>query len=195
VASALLSVTLSRVLSPPSEPSSVLRSDPVNGRAGPIGPPMPPAEVAGRLNRMFPFDEATEQYFTILYGVLDAATCQFRYVSAGHPGVAHVPASGPGRIVDTCGFPIGLASEPYEEQSVAMAPGDRVYLYSDGIPEAMDADGRVFGGDRLLESIQGTRGEPLDRAVGELIEELGRWTGSAGLHDDVSLMAVEFLGT
>ena len=108
--------------------------------------------------------------------------------------MAHVPASGPGRIIDTRGFPIGLALEPYEEQALAMAPGDRIYLYSDGIPEAMDADGQVFGGDRLLAAIERTRGEPLDRAVDSLLEELGHWTGSAGLRDDVSLVAVEFLG-
>jgi sigma-B regulation protein RsbU (phosphoserine phosphatase) len=195
VASALLSVSLSRVLSPPSDPSSVLRPDAGGGgRVAPIGPPLPPAEVAGRLNGMFPFDEATEQYFTMIYGILDVATGEFRYVSAGHPGVARVPASGTSRIIDTRGFPIGLADQPYEEQALTMAPGDRIYLYSDGIPEAMDADGRVFGGDRLLAAIDRARDVPIDRAVESLLGELGHWTGSTGLRDDVSLVAVEFLG-
>ena len=186
VASALLSVTLSRVLSPPSDASSVLRPDGVE--------PVPPAEVAARLNRMFPFDEATEQYVTMVYGILDAATGELRYVSAGHPGLVQIPAAGQGRILDSRSFPIGLAEQPYDECSLMMAPGDRIYLYSDGIPEAMDAEGRVFGGDRLLGSLERARGEPLDRSVESLIEGLGLWTGSAGLRDDVSLVAVEFLG-
>jgi phosphoserine phosphatase RsbU/P len=194
VASALLSVTLSRVLSPLSEPSSVLRRDVSVGGAVPHGRLMSPAEVAGRLNRMFPFDEATEQYVTMIYGVLDVTTGEFRYVSAGHPGAAHVPAAGASRIVDTRGFPIGLALEPYEEQALAMAPGDRIFLYSDGITEATDADGQVFGVDRLLGAIERTRGEPLDRAVASLVEELGRWIGPAGLRDDVSLVLAELLG-
>jgi sigma-B regulation protein RsbU (phosphoserine phosphatase) len=193
VASALLSVTLSRVLSPPSDPTSVLRPE-VGNHAGSNGRPTPPAEVAGRLNRMFPFDEATEQFFTILYGVLDAATGEFRYVSAGHPGVAHVPAAGPSRIIDTRGFPIGLADVPYEEHALPMAPGDRIVLYSDGIPEAMDGEGQVFGGDRLIEALDRARGGPLDGAVASLLDELRDWTGSAGLRDDVSLVAVEYLG-
>jgi phosphoserine phosphatase RsbU/P len=192
VASALLSVSLSRVLSPPSDPSSVLRPDPNGGGASATGGPTPPAEVAGRLNRMFPFDEATEQYFTMVYGVLDAETGDFRYVSAGHPGLVHVPAAGGCRIVENRGFPIGLAMRPYDELSLTLAPGDRIYLYSDGIPEAMDADGRVFGGERLLEALERDRGEPLGRSVESLIEGLGRWTGPAGLRDDVSLVAVEF---
>ena len=147
VASALLSVSLSRVLSPPSDPSSVLRPD--AGRRPAVGPA--PAEVAGRLNRMFPFDEATEQYFTMVYGVLDVASGEFRYVSAGHPGVAHVPASGAGRIVENRGFPIGLARAAVRGAGRWRWPrATGIYLYSDGIPEAMDADGEVFGGERLL---------------------------------------------
>jgi sigma-B regulation protein RsbU (phosphoserine phosphatase) len=193
VAAALLSVSLSRVLLPPSDPSSVLRPD-AGGGAAPTRLPTPPAEVAARLNRMFPFDEATEQFFTMVYGVLDVATGEFRYVSAGGPGLVHVPAAGEGRIVEDRGFPIGLADRLYEERALAMAPGDRIYLYSDGIPEAIDADGRVFGAERLLGSLGRARGEPLDRAVASLIDQLGRWTGSAGLRDDVSLVAAEFLG-
>ncbi len=188
VASALLSVSLSRVLSPPSDPSSVLRPAAGGDRIA------APTEVAGQLNRMFPFDESTEQYFTMVYGVLDVASGQFRYVSAGHPGVAHVPSSGRGRIVENRGFPIGLAEQPYEEQVLAMAPGDRLYLYSDGIPEAMDADGTVFGGERMLLALEEGRGEPLDRAVARLLEGIRQWSGTAGLRDDVSLVAVEFLG-
>jgi sigma-B regulation protein RsbU (phosphoserine phosphatase) len=196
VASALLSVTLSRVLSPSSDASAVLRPDTGGGDDGraPAGRPMSPAEVTGRLNRMFPFDEATEQFFTILYGVLDVQTGEFRYVSAGHPGAAIIPADGGGRIVESSGFPIGLTELPYEEYALTMAPGDRIYLYSDGIPEAMDGEDRVFGGDRLLGALGRARGEPLERSVAGLLEDLERWAGPAGLRDDVSLVAVEFLG-
>src|SRR5947209_17184408 len=67
VASALLSVTLSRLLSAPSEPSSILiRDGDVRGRFDIA----PPAEVAARLNRLFPFDAATEQLTTMVYGIL-----------------------------------------------------------------------------------------------------------------------------
>jgi phosphoserine phosphatase RsbU/P len=194
VASALLSVSLSRILSWSSDPSSVLRTDANNGGAASAGRPMPPAEVAGRLNQLFPFDEATEQYFTMVYGELNLATGEFRYVSAGHPGLVYLPAAGGGRIVEGRGAPIGLAQQPYEEQALTMAPGDRIYLYSDGIPEATDADGLPFGGDRLLEALERGRGELLNQVVASLMDELERWTGSVGLRDDVSLVAAEFLG-
>jgi sigma-B regulation protein RsbU (phosphoserine phosphatase) len=191
VASALLSVSLSRVLSPPPDPSSVLgEGEP----PGPDGRPMPPAEVAARLNRMFPFDEATGQFFTMVYGVLDVHSGEFRYVSAGHPGLAYLPAAEPGRIVERRGFPIGLAEVPYEEHSLTLRPGDRLYLYSDGLVEALDTDSKVFGGARLLRAIERVREDTLERGVATLLEEVQRWTGAAGLRDDASLVAVEFLG-
>ncbi len=188
VASALLSVSLSRELSPPSDPASMLRPDAVEGRIVQAGGPMSPAVVADALNRMFPFDEATEQYFTMVYGVLDGVTGEFRYVSAGHPGLAHLPTAAQGRIVDVRGFPIGLAMHPYEEQSLTMSPGDRIFLYSDGIPEALDDGSRTFGGDRMLEVLEPHsrraarrrdrlaphRDQPLERTEGPARRRLAR---------------------
>ena len=138
MAAALLSVTLSRLLSPPSEPSSILIR---GGNAGDRLDVTPPAEVAARLNRLFPFDTATEQFATMVYGILDSTTGEFRYVSAGHPGPVHLPAGAEPVILESRGTPIGLADDAYEERSVRLSAGDRLYLYSDGVPEAMDPAG------------------------------------------------------
>ena len=127
VASALLSVALSRVLSPPGDPSSVLTSlgdDPVAR----------PSEVAEVLNRMFPFDQS-DQFFTMVYGLLDVAEGEgeLRYISAGHPGLIHVSASGQLTAADGRGFPVGLATGPFAEQLLSLGRGDRIYFYSDGV--------------------------------------------------------------
>jgi phosphoserine phosphatase RsbU/P len=188
VASALLSVTLSRLLSPPSEPSSILVHD---GDGGDRFDITPPAEVATRLNRLFPFDSATGQYATMVYGILNAATGEFRYVSAGHPGPVHLPASAHPVILESQGFPIGLGNNSYEERSVRLGTGDRLYLYSDGVSDAMDAAGEPFGDARLLEAIGQGRGEPLQDGVATLLREIARWHGSERPHDDISILAVE----
>src|SRR5439155_8130717 len=83
VAAALLSVSVRHALSAVSAAGSLLRQ-PVPGSTG-YGL-VPPAEVAAELNRRFPIDPETSQYFTLLYGLLDRQTHEFRYVSAGHPG-------------------------------------------------------------------------------------------------------------
>ena len=188
VASALLSVTLSRLLSPPSEPSSILIRDGDDRDQFDI---TPPAEVAARLNQLFPFDGATEQFATMVYGILNALTGEFRYTSAGHPGPVHLPSGANPVILESQGFPIGLADKPYEERSVRLGAGDRLYLYSDGVPEAMNPAGVQFGDARLLEAIGQGRSRPLQGAIATLLEEIVRWHGSERLQDDISILAVE----
>jgi sigma-B regulation protein RsbU (phosphoserine phosphatase) len=194
VASALLSVSICRVLSPPGDPMSLLVRGPehavtgVDGDSGLTGP----AELAERLNAMFPFDQAS-QYFTMVYGILDldAEPGGLRYVSAGHPGLVHLPASGVATVLDGRGFPVGLAQSAYEEQLLPLAPGDRVFFYSDGILEAADPRGRPFGAGRLLEAVERGRGRPLGRTADVLVDEVVAWCGDAGPRDDISLLAVE----
>ncbi len=187
VASALLTVTLSRLLSPPSEPSSILIRD---GGVRDRSDVTPPAEVADRLNRLFPFDPVTEQFATILYGILDTATGEFRYVSAGHPGPVHLPSGADPVILESQGFPIGLADDVYEGRSVRLGAGDRLYLYSDGVPEAMDPAGKPFGNARLLESIGQGRSAPLQEGISTLLEAVTRWQGSEKPQDDISILAI-----
>lgn len=188
VASALLSVTLSRLLSPPSDPSSILIRNSASGDRLDIAPP---SEVAARLNRLFPFHAATEQLTTMVYGILNTATREFRYVSAGHPGPVHLPSRADPVILKSEGFPIGLADEVYEERSVCLGAGDRLYIYSDGVPEAMNPDGKQFGNAHLLEAIAQGRSEPLQENVANLLGAIMRWHGTERPKDDISILAVE----
>jgi phosphoserine phosphatase RsbU/P len=193
VAAALLSVTLSRLLSPPSEPSSILIRDRTvldHAAHDPLDV-TPPAEIADRLNRLFPFDTATEQFATLVYGILDVATGDFRYVSAGHPGPLHLPAEGPPIILDSPGFPIGLSDEVYAERCVHLAAGDRLYLYSDGLPDAMNTRGEQFGESRLVEAVHRGRAKPLREGIATLLAEISRWRGGGRPQDDMSILAVE----
>jgi len=185
VASALLAVTVARVLSPAAGQDSLLLQpgdDPDRV--------VPPAAVADRLAAQFPFDPATEQFFTLVYGVLDARTREFRYVSAGHPPVIHVPRAGQPAPLPAAGLPVGLGGG-YEEHAVRLSPGDRLYLYSDGIPEAMTPGGEPFGTARLVAALARGRGEPLAGSVAGLEADVRGWCGAAAPRDDMSVLAVE----
>ncbi len=188
IASALLSVTLGRLLSPPSDPSSILtRAGTSSGRVELT----PPAEVAAYLNRLFPFDSATEQLTTMVYGILVLATGEFRYACAGHPGPVHLPYRGNPVILRSEGFPIGLADEAYGECSVRLEAGDRFYIYSDGVTEAMDPGGEQLGNTRFMEAILEGRTKPLQENVADLLAEITRWQGTARTLDDISILAFE----
>ncbi len=188
VSAALLSVTLSRLLSSPLDPSSIL----VRDRTVLELPELtPPAEVADRLNRLFPFDNAIQQFVTLVYGILDVKTGDFRYVSAGHPGPLLLPAKGPPVILESQSYPIGLGEDPYHEQYLRLAPGDRLFLYSDGGPEAMNSTGELFGDARLVAAISLQREQPLHAGVSDLLAQFEGWRGPGSAKDDISILAVE----
>ncbi len=189
VAAALLSVSVRHFLSPMPSSSSLLRQ-PIPGSFAPRI--VPPAEVALELNRRFPMDITTGQYFTLLYGVLHLPTQEFRYVSAGHPGPVHLPRAGEPALLTTPGLPIGLSEQAsYEEQLLLLQPGDRLYLFSDGIPEACNAANEQYGLPRLLHTLEQGRGASLKESLATLLLSVEDWCGAGQLKDDVSVLAVE----
>ncbi|HQT95590.1 MAG TPA: response regulator, partial [Thermoanaerobaculaceae bacterium] len=105
VPAALLSVTVSRLLSRTTDGCPLVRRGSNGSSAFEI---VPPAEVAAELTNRFPFDPETRQYFTCVYGVLDCQTGEFRYVCAGHPGPVHLPNGRPPVRLQHAGRPIGL---------------------------------------------------------------------------------------
>ena len=186
VAPALLAVTVTRVLSPAAGQESLLLQ-PGDGATHVV----PPAAVADRLALQFPFDSHTELFFTLAYAVLDVPKKALRYVSAGHPPGVVVPADGsPPRFLPGTGLPVGLGTG-YEEHTLPLATGDRVYWYSDGVPEASEKGGELFGNDRLLALLAAARGEPLAASVTRLETEVMAWCGATHPRDDVSILAVE----
>lgn len=184
VRAALLSFTLAHLLSPTVDGALV------TARSGAASCIVPPARVAERLNRQFPMDR-TRQYFTFTYGVLDPRSGRFEYVLAGHPPPVLLPHVGPPAPVAGAGLPIGVIAEAtFAQESLTLHPGDRLYFYTDGITEAMDAAGEEFGFARLLDGVARWRDHPL-RAGLDLAAATARdWCGGV-LKDDVSLLAVE----
>lgn len=189
VPAALLSVTLSRILSQQlAAPSIMTRT--VDGISTPQL--VPPVEVAEYFNRKFPLDLETGQYFTLIYGILDSETGEFRYVTAGHPGPVYMPHNNFPKILEGYGSPIGFCDNPeYEQHAVTLLPGDRLYLFTDGITEAANAENEQFGDHRLCKAIEQTRNRPLADGLSNLLESVESWCGKSDLHDDVAVLAVE----
>jgi sigma-B regulation protein RsbU (phosphoserine phosphatase) len=184
VGAALLSFTLNHLLSPGPEGALL------DGLPGERGTIVPPARVAERLNRQFPM-ERSRQYFTFAYGVIGAQSGVMDYVIAGHPAPVLVPGSGAPALVPGGGFPIGmLENAVYEDRQMTLEPGGRLYFYTDGVIEALDADEHEYGINRLLEAAERYRARPLRVAVDAIAAEVRDWCNGR-LLDDVSLLAVE----
>jgi sigma-B regulation protein RsbU (phosphoserine phosphatase) len=187
VGAALLSFTLNHLLSPTVEGALLTE----NAGAGPSV--VSPARVAERLNRQFPMDR-TRQYFTFVYGVIEPSSGRFKYVVAGHPAPALVPRVGPPALVAGVGLPIGMIEDAaFEDESLTLEPGDRLYFYTDGVIEAMNAEEEEFGHDRLLAELARWRDRPLRAGLDLVAADVRAWCGGR-LKDDVSLLAVERVG-
>ena len=188
VAAALLSVTVSRMLSGTSRQSVLF--DATTRREGKRL--VSPSLVAEKLNELFPFDPRAAQFFTLLYGLLDTEKKSFHYVSAGHLPPIRVPAEGEPTLLESEGLPIGLFPEStWVDRTVQLKRGDRLYLYTDGLVEAEDAQGVEFGLERLTGLLTSLRTRPLDPSLDRVLKEVDAWTGPAPLIDDASILAIE----
>jgi phosphoserine phosphatase RsbU/P len=153
---------------------------------------VPPEQAIARLSRFFLDRTEGEKYATIFYGTLEASGI-LRYVNAGHCPPLLVRAGGGIQRLAASGLPAGMLEEAeYEARAVTLQRGDMLVLYTDGLTEAEDPDGRIFGEGGLLEVVRanaahGCRAlhEALDRAV-------TRFTQGAVQKDDMTLMVVEY---
>lgn len=152
-----------------------------------------PAEVLSELESEYPF-ERFEKFFSIAYLLMDASG-QVRFASAGHPPPLLLHRDGSRELLSAGGPIIGMgAKEPFEEQLFQLSPGDRLYLYSDGIPEYMNASKEFFGEERLFEILESCREQPLQHGCDRVIEEMGKFGDDTPWQDDLTLLAIEFLG-
>lgn len=187
VRAALLSVTLSHLLTPLPDRPSLLRRRRSGGRLEPT----PPATVAEELNRRFQLDQNNWQYFTLFYGVLDTRTHELRYICAGQPGPLHVPRGCEPIDLSRPVLAIGWVPEPnYQEQRLQLQPGDRLYVYSDGIGEAKNAQNELFGVDRIVKALGDGRALTLDQSTTRVLEKAESFSGRR-FEDDVSALSLE----
>jgi serine phosphatase RsbU (regulator of sigma subunit) len=84
-------------------------------------------------------------------------------------------------------------SDAFGQRAVVLQPGDRILMYSDGIPDAMREDGEVFGAAGLLDAAGRFSSEPLDGLIGRLLEELRNWRGNAAANEDMSILGFKVL--
>ena len=131
-----------------------------------------------------------EQYLTACYARLNRRTRRLSVVSAGHPPLILVSASGKAQTVEMDGDPLGLFSSlVLQRKDVRVSCGDRFFLYSDGLIEATPGGGRRQGLERLTDACVRHRAEPLAEAAASIAGELRADTGTVA--DDLLLLAVE----
>lgn len=136
-----------------------------------------------------------DMFVTAWYGVLDPASHRILFANAGHSLALHVAAEdGAIRMLRPAGMPLGVVEHlTLQRDSVTLAPGDLLVLYTDGVIDALNPAEEDFGQDRLEALLSDRRHESAQQVVDALRSAVLAHTGQAPLYDDVTLVALRRL--
>lgn len=130
---------------------------------------------------------------TFFFGVLDPATQQLCFSSAGHLDPYVYRAGGRLEALSSWGFPLGVRRrDPFREHAVNFEPGDRLILYSDGLIEALDDDGNPFGFDRFEQVLRDCGPKSAEEIKRTLLQSVRKFTRNRPPEDDQTLVVVSF---
>jgi len=136
----------------------------------------------------------TQDYMTAFFVVIDD-DYNVTYSNASHQKAILIRSDeGRTELLDTNGLFIGAieeARETYEEKETKLKYGDRLLLYTDGIPEAANMEREEYSVERLLEISLKNRHLPLEDFTSYIIEDVQRFKGKAPVEDDITLLVIE----
>jgi phosphoserine phosphatase RsbU/P len=151
-----------------------------------------PVDVIERLRTDAKVEESLARCLSVLYGVIDADKNEFRFASVGQIGIVLWSAQGEPIVLGPAKFPACLYPEAACEQKVAkLNKGDRLYLCTDGVVDALDECGERLGIEGLVKAINESACHRLDESVASIANLVRNWCGGAGPEDDASMLALE----
>ncbi len=148
-----------------------------------------PVSVAEMVNGALYRTGGPRAFMTLFCGVLDPGTGHFHFVCAGHPFPLHRKSDGSLTELGTGCLPLGLRpAVPLQASSVTIGPGEALVIYSDGIPETLDGEGRDFGFDRLQKAVGS--GGSAQQIHDNVLRAVDAFAGEAPALDDRSLVVI-----
>ena len=151
------------------------------------------SDLLAELNRVFLDNLPPASYFTLVYGVFDAAAGRLVYANAGHPPALHLKArGGEAAWLMTEGPAVGLLHEDvrFETIEVRVEPGDLFVFYTDGITEAEDPSGADFGQGRLVAAVRPVGDQAAEAVVAAVHGAVDAFRGPGPRADDATVIAV-----
>ena len=140
---------------------------------------------------------ANGQFATMFLGRVDEATMSLSYVNAGHNHPVLLRADGRRELLDKGGPMVGILDGiPFEEARVALSPGDRIVVYTDGLSEAMDEHKAMYGDDRIADVFATLPPEQSAReSIDAIMAGISTFLNGEEPQDDMTLMVLRVLGS
>ena len=156
-----------------------------------------PGEMVTKLNQfLFPDNDAC-MFVTLFCAVVDIRTGEMQFTSAGHNPPVLVTTGTPAQWLKSKNGPLAGVFEDiaYTTSKRLLEPGDTIYLYTDGVTEAIDLDEKMYGDDRLLEFCRKAPADkPPQSAVEDVIRDVEAFVGEAEQFDDITLLVYRYHG-
>ncbi|MBR1860582.1 MAG: SpoIIE family protein phosphatase [Lachnospiraceae bacterium] len=155
----------------------------------------PVAEVLRAVNDQLCEGNDEGMFVTAFLAVIDIETGDMEYVNAGHEPFLHRHNGEWSWVNPDPGFILaGLPGFPYESASMKLTPGDRLYMFTDGVSEAQNSSNELFGEERLLEAIKEHGDKNIFEMLPDIRGNIDAFVGEAPQFDDITMLTLEFRG-
>ncbi len=163
-------------------------------RANTVGNPTV-SQTITRANNMIAEEGRANMFVTLFYGVLDPKRKTLTYVNAGHnPPFVTDRKGGDIVMLAAKGIALGVMSDmEFEEKQVALHEGDILLLYTDGVTEAVNRHGELFGQDRLAKLVEENQDRPAQEIIKIIEQAVIAYAEGLPQFDDLTLMAVKVI--
>ena len=155
-----------------------------------------PAQILTDTNASICSNNREEMFVTVWLGILEISTGKLTAANAGHEYPALKRAGGGFALFkDRHGFVLGgMDGVKYKEYELQLGPGDKLFVYTDGVPEATDAEQRLFGTERMLDALNGDAGAGPERLLKSVRRAVDGFVKEAEQFDDLTMLCLEYKG-
>ena len=166
----------------------ILKSSAMQGKS--------PAEIFTATNRAICENNPQDMFVTVWLGVLELSTGNLTAVNAGHEYPAVKRADGRFEVIKTKHslFIGGMDDVTYKEYELDLKPGDKIFVYTDGLPEATDSAGEMLGMDRMTDALNEYLDEKPRPLIEGMRESVNKFVKDAEQFDDITMMCLEYAG-
>jgi sigma-B regulation protein RsbU (phosphoserine phosphatase) len=148
-------------------------------------------EIISRVNKSMSLDMRSNEFITLWYGVMDYKNKQLTYCSAGHEPALLV-RNGQIRELAVGGMVIGVDPEQrYDKEVVQLQKGDILWIFTDGVPDAMNFNGEKFGKQRMRDCLMAHLNETAEQICRQMLWETRRFVGLNRRTDDTTMVVVK----
>ena len=155
-----------------------------------------PAEILARTNEAICSNNEAQMFVTVWLGILELSTGRLVAANAGHEfPVLKLPNGDFELYKDRHGFVIGgMEGVRYREYEIQMEPGAKLFVYTDGVPEATDADKELFGTGRMLDALNADKSAAPVQVLKNVRRAVDGFVKDAEQFDDLTMLCLEYKG-